>query len=248
MNFNEVILCDADEDMLSYLASLKVGDRSTIATECFNIADVHKLIKDPRVIQVELLELKFVQKTSYEAAISEKKKVCENLLKGVIDSKYSDFDEPVFQNIKWFDPQTWDQKQQETGQRTNFHEHFKEPLNHANFQLNFYLKEFKKFTNYVDANHKGKKAREIWQEFYKTRLSQYPNLAKIDELMMCFSSSKSSVERALNLLSKLLTDQRLTTNHGTLKINDKVFTESEKNRILVAAVKSFNGETQGEFF
>ena len=147
MNFNEVILCDADEDMLSYLASVKVGDRSTISTECFNIADAHKLIKDPRVIQVELLEMKFVQKKSYEVAISEKKKVCENLLKGVIDTKYSDFDEPVFQNMKWFDPQTWDQKRQETGQRTSFHEHLKEPLNHANFQLNFYLKEFKKFTN-----------------------------------------------------------------------------------------------------
>ena len=43
----------------------------------------------------------------------------------------------------------------------------------------------------------------------------------------------------------LLTDQRLTTSHRTLnailniKINDKVFTESEKNKIIVAAVKSF---------
>ena len=43
----------------------------------------------------------------------------------------------------------------------------------------------------------------------------------------------------------LLTDQRLTTSHDTLnailniKINDKVFTESEKNEILLAAVKSF---------
>ena len=43
----------------------------------------------------------------------------------------------------------------------------------------------------------------------------------------------------------LLTDQRLTTSHDTLntvlniKINNKIFTESEKNKILVAAVKSF---------
>ena len=44
----------------------------------------------------------------------------------------------------------------------------------------------------------------------------------------------------------LLTDQRLTTSHNTLNAilsiyqnNDKVFTESEKNKILVAAVKSF---------
>ena len=87
--------------------------------------------------------------------------------------------------------------------------------------------------------------REIWREFYKTRQSEYPNLAKIGELMMCFSSSSSSVERAFNLLTMLLKDQRLTTSHNTLnailniKINDKVFTESEKNEILLAAVKSF---------
>ena len=43
----------------------------------------------------------------------------------------------------------------------------------------------------------------------------------------------------------LLTDQRLTTSHDTfnvilnIKTNDKVFTESEKNEILVAVVKSF---------
>ena len=43
----------------------------------------------------------------------------------------------------------------------------------------------------------------------------------------------------------LLTDQRLTTSHDTLnailyvKINDKVFTEKEKNEILIAAVKFF---------
>ena len=56
---------------------------------------------------------------------------------------------------------------------------------------------------------------------------------------------KLLVERAFNLLTMLLTDQRLTTSHRTLnailniKINDKVFTESEKNKIIVAAVKSF---------
>ena len=245
LNLNDAIQCDADEDVLaSYIASFKVGDGSTITTECFNAADAHKLIKDRRVIQVELLGMKFVQKESYEVAISEKKKVCENL-KGAIDTKYSDFDEPVFQNMKWFDPQTWDQERQETDQITSFYEHFKEPLDNANFQLNFCLKEFKKFKNYVHVNHEGKKAKEIWKEFYKTRRSEYPNLAKIGELMMCFSSSNSSVERAFNLLTMLLTDQRLTTSHNTLnailniKINDKVFTESEKNEILVAAVKSF---------
>ena len=101
----------------------------------------------------------FVQKESYEVVISEKKKVCENL-KEVIDTKYSDFDEPVFQNMKWFDPQTWDHKQQELAQITSFYEHFKEPLDHAYFQLNICLKEFKKFKNYVHVNHEGKKARE----------------------------------------------------------------------------------------
>ena len=88
--------------------------------------------------------------------------MCGNL-KGVIDTKYSNFDGPVFQNMKWFDLQTWDQKRQEAAQITSLYEHFKEPLDHANFQLNICLKEFEKFKNYVHVNHEGKKAREIWK-------------------------------------------------------------------------------------
>ena len=57
--------------------------------------------------------------------------MCENL-NGVIDTKYSYSDELIFQNMKWFDPQTWDQEQQEAGQITSFYEHFNEPLDHAN--------------------------------------------------------------------------------------------------------------------
>ena len=63
--------------------------------------------------------------------------------------------------------------------------------------------------------------------------------------MMYFSGSNASVERAFNLLTMLLTDKRLTNSHNILiailniKINNKVFTENEKNEILVAAVKSF---------
>ena len=90
--------------------------------------------------------MKFVQKELYEGAISEKKKVCENL-KGVIDTKYSDFDEPGFQNMKWFNQQMWNQKQKEAGQITSFYEHFKEPLDCDNFQLNFFVKEF--IINYI---------------------------------------------------------------------------------------------------
>ena len=52
----------------------------------------------------------------------------------------------------------------------------------------------------------------------------------------------------------LLTDQRLTTSHNTLnailniKINDKVLTESKKNEILVAAVKSFTEKCRKAVF
>ena len=136
LSLYDAIPCDADKDVpTSYIASFKVGDELTITTECFNAADAHKLVKDYHVIQVELLGIKFVQKESYDVAISENKKVYKSL-KGVIDTKYSKFDEPVFQNIKWFDPQTRNQEQQ-AGQITSFYEHFREPLDHGNFQLSF---------------------------------------------------------------------------------------------------------------
>ena len=138
------------------LLHLKLVMGQLLLLNVFNAADAHKLIKNRRVIQVELLGMRFVQKESYEVAISEKKKVCENL-KGVIDTKYSDFDEPVFQKMKWFDPQTWDQERQEAGQITSFYEHFKEPLANANFQLNFCLKEFKKFKKLCPCKSRRKK-------------------------------------------------------------------------------------------
>ena len=61
--------------LTSYSASFKVGDKSTITTECFNTADAHNLIKDRRVIQLDLLKMKFVRNESNEIAISRKKKV-----------------------------------------------------------------------------------------------------------------------------------------------------------------------------
>ena len=87
LNLNDAIQRDADENVLeSYTASIKVGDGSTITTEYYGTADPLKLIQDRRVIQVELLGMRFVQKESYEVVISEKKKVCKNL-KGVINTK-----------------------------------------------------------------------------------------------------------------------------------------------------------------
>ena len=62
----------------------------------------------------------------------EVQKVSENL-KEVVDTKYDNFDNPVFLNMKWFDPQTWYQKQQEAGKITSFYEQFKEKLDHVNF-------------------------------------------------------------------------------------------------------------------
>ena len=67
------------------------------------------------VIQIELSGMKFVQKKSYEVAISEKNKLCENL-KRVIDTKYRNFLEPVFSEYEM----VWVQKQQEAGQITSF--------------------------------------------------------------------------------------------------------------------------------
>ena len=79
-----------------------------------------------------------LKKKSCEVAISEKNKLCENL-KRVIDTKYKNFLEPVFSEYEM----VWVQKQQEAGQITSFYEHFKKPLGHANFLLNFCLKKFR---------------------------------------------------------------------------------------------------------
>ena len=90
--------------MTSYLASIKVGDGSTITTEWFNAADAHKLIRPSCYSGRTFADDVCSKRILWSWHWWEEKK-CENL-KEVIDTKYSDFDEPVFQNMKWFDPQT----------------------------------------------------------------------------------------------------------------------------------------------
>ena len=52
---------------------IKFGEKWTITTECFNVADAHKLIKD-HVIQGELLGMALVQKKNLLKLLSVRKK------------------------------------------------------------------------------------------------------------------------------------------------------------------------------
>ena len=77
------------------------------------------------------------------------------------------------------------------------------------------------------------------------RRNEYPNLWLIVELVTCISGSNSAVERCFNILTQVLTDFRLKSNHNTLqnhmiiKCNDKNWFETEREQLLARATEIY---------
>lgn len=116
------------------LLRLQFVDGTTITTKYFNATNAHNYV---------LFKQTFWDKVCSKRILWS----CHHWEKNAWKSKrtywpeYRDFNEPVLDSMKWFDPQTSDQKRQEVGQITSFREYFREPLDHVNFLLNFCLKE-----------------------------------------------------------------------------------------------------------
>ena len=85
--------------------------------------------------------------------------------------------------------------------------------------------------------------RVFWKKVLSFRRKEYPNLRLIVELVTCISGSNSAVECCFNILTQVLTDFRLQSNHNTLqnqmiiKSNDKNWSETEKEQLLTRATE-----------
>ena len=87
--------------------------------------------------------------------------------------------------------------------------------------------------------------RVFWKQVLSFRRNEYPNLWLIVELVTCISDSNSAVERCFNILTQVLTDFRLKSNHNTLqnhmiiKCNDKNWSETEREQLLARATEIY---------
>ena len=84
----------------------------------------------------------------------------------------------------------------------------------------------------------GKKVLSFWRK-------EYLNLCLIVELVTCISGSDSAVEPCFNILTQVLTDFRLKSNHSTLQnqmiinCNDKNWSETEREQLLTRPTEMY---------
>ena len=101
------------------------------------------------------------------------------------------------------------------------------------------------FKTFVLANYTGVDPRSLWEKVFLYQKSEYQNICKLASIVMCFSGSNSTVERAFSLLTLLLSDRRLRLKHKTLEelliinINDKLWSAQERDEIIRHAADKF---------
>ena len=167
-------------------------------------------------------------------------------LKDILIKRFEDFDQDVYQNMRWFDPKLWnDDKDYGVKQLEYLYHHFQLPLDHQGFNIINAVKEWKNVKVLVRNMYAESTARSLWQQMLKYRSKEYPNICLLASMVMSISGSNSSVERAFSTLTLILSDRRLSLHHEKLenimliKGNDKNWTVLEKKTIINNAVGNF---------
>ena len=147
---------------------------------------------------------------------------------------------------KVYDPKQWTHNRTYgIDQLTELFGHFKEPLSAANYDHESALKEWKSFRAFANANYRSMAVNDLWEKVFQYKKREYPNLCIISELVMCLSGSNSTVERAFNLITLIMSDRRLSLSHSTMEdivtinINDKLWIQSEREEIIRAAANKY---------
>ena len=149
--------------------------------------------------------------------------------------------------MHWYDPINWNPDDRNNGipEIEKLYQHFKLTLDAAQFSHIQAVKEWVNFQQYISTSLPKHTADRLWSSTFKFKRREFPNLCILAELIIAISGSNSSVERAFSLLTRMLSDQRLSINHATLnmclsiKINDPVWSELEREQIIDRVVDIF---------
>lgn len=196
---------------------------------------------------IELENFTTLNDAAIEIASREKKKIASELI-DYLENRFSSFDDPVFENMKWFDPKNWLEDSAYGNDQIEFlSDHFETILSKTAFLKASALIEWKKFKSFTRVNFgdkllsNGIDARGVWKTILRYRKSQFPSLCLLAQIIITLSGSNSTVERAFSVLTALLTDRRLKTSHDTIEMiiriycNDKVWSEKEREEIIERA-------------
>jgi len=177
----------------------------------------------------------------------ETKKNVATAIKELIETRFEkDYNDPILRSMDWFDVNNWEEeKEYGYDKLRNLSKHFKEPLEKAGYDEENVIKEWNKIRRHILAHFtKKNSARQIWEKILLTMRDEFPNICLLAELIITFSGSNSTVERAFSLLSNMLSNRRLSTSHKTmnmlkLKICDNLWNNNERELIMDRALEIF---------
>ena len=148
--------------------------------------------------------------------------------------------------MKWLDTQYWTDHRDDGKDSINqLIDHFRDPLCAAGLDEAKVFQEWKALRSTVNNFYKNVEASKVWEKMLVYKKKEFPNILLVVELVLCLSSSNSSVERVFSILTVLLSDRRLRMKHDTMEEsllisgNNSLWTDKERDDILNSAVDSY---------
>ena len=237
-----------DEVIGSYLRKFRIIDQDGLVTVEGQYPKAGHERRKPGNREYLDVELPNMNKVGHEEVLNalELIKYGANVVVPLIRDRFSSFTTDIFKEMAWLDPQYW------TGEK-GYAEHdinalicaFKIPLEAAGFESKKVLGEWKSVQHMVNTFYRNVSAEKVWEKILIYKKKEFPNLLLLVELVMCMSSSNSSVERVFSILTILLSDRRLKMNHSTMEDciiisgNDALWSDKERGDIVKAAVEKY---------
>ncbi|XP_065655360.1 zinc finger protein 862-like [Hydra vulgaris] len=242
-----------DDILDSYLLKFRIkykDDTTTLVSSYFK--DGHELKKtNAEFVDIELYDMTNINIDSINAAI-EVRKTAVNIIKPLIDDRFSSLSNTVFESMSWLDPQFWtaDNMYGDASISLLIRE-FKIPLEYAGLKVEMVLSEWNAFKLLINTEYKGVTTALLWEKIFVYYRKTFPNLLLLVELIMCISCSNSSVERIFSILTLILSDRRLKMSNQTMEDailiagNDPNFTVEERDDILNSALNIYLNKRRG---
>ncbi len=235
-----------DEFLDSYLHRFNVSEDGKFKGEFVTAGDKRKRKQNRRYVTVQVTMNPFSFQECKEKVWNLKRSVIPSLIK-LLQSRFKDYNNKIFEKMRWFDPQYW-MNESDYGNEDLLEvaKHFEEPLAFASFNASKVLREWKSFKKYVRSYYtKLPDAHTLWKSVLCYRRDEFPNLAKIASVIISISGSNSSVERTFSVLTNILSDKRLSLTHKAMNENmivygnHKLWSKEEKDEIIERAVQIY---------
>ena len=240
---------DLDEAIDSNLKMFQVIDEDGLVTLRSTYARAGHERKKPNNREYHDIELDNVSYISEEAMQNALSLRAEgiNVLMPFINTRFKSFTEnEVFKLLNWIDPQYWQlDKRYGFEEIRKLSEIFESPLQACEFDKGKAITEWRSLRVTVKSFYANLDVRAVWEKFFTFKKQEYPNILMLVELIMCFSSSNSAVERVFCTLTTILSDRRLSMSHSTMedcvmiKGNSRNWNDDETEEILRKATDKY---------